>query len=169
MLQNLPDDDWIMRPEFDPVFEKMEALGLSLDALVFPRHLPFLEARVRKHPKLKVVIDHGAKPRIADLEFSSWAAAIARLAELEQVFCKLSGLPAEMADGQRDAELNPYIRHLVTCFGPGRLMWGSDWPVVNLNSSYRAWFDTAVSLSGLAGDDLDRLYRRTAMQFYSID
>ena len=169
MLQNLPDDGWIARAAFDPVFDRMVTLGLTLDALIHPRHLPFVEARARRHPGLRIVIDHGAKPPIGDGAFAPWAAAIERIAALDSVFCKLSGLPTEMAAGQGDAALAPYIAHLVACFRPARLMWGSDWPVVNLACGYRHWFDTATTLSGLAGDDLDALCRRTAATFYAID
>jgi L-fuconolactonase len=168
MLQNLPDDNWINRRELDAAIDAMVACNLSLDALVLPRHLAALEQCARRHPELRIVIDHGAKPEIARNNYHDWARDIERLAELPQVFCKLSGLPTEMAAEQAHADLKPYIAHLVNCFGAQRLMWGSDWPVVELRMHYRDWLELALSLTGLQGEALEALRHGTATRFYRL-
>jgi L-fuconolactonase len=170
MLQNLDNDAWIAAPGLDPALDAMVAHGLSLDALVLPRHLPHLLALARRRPDLAIVIDHGAKPPIATGEDADvWTRGIQALAAHPQVFCKLSGLLTEAAPGQGPDALTPYVQHLVSAFGPDRLMWGSDWPVLNLASDYGGWRDLANALSGLTDPaDLAALFGATARRFYRI-
>jgi L-fuconolactonase len=170
MLQNLDDDAWIASPSLDPALDAMVAYGLSLDALVLTRHLPHLLTLARRRPDLAIVIDHGAKPPIATGEQAdAWARGIDALAELPQVFCKLSGLLTEAAPGQAPDALAPYVRHLVSAFGPERLMWGSDWPVLDLAGDYGGWLAQAGALSGLTDPaDLATLFGGTSRRFYRI-
>jgi len=172
MLQDLEDDAWIADPDLDPAFDAMVAHGLSLDALVLTRHLPHLLALARRRPDLAIVIDHGAKPPIATGEpadFRSWASGIDALAALPRVFCKLSGLLTEAAPNPSPEVLAPYVRRLVSAFGPERLMWGSDWPVLNLAGDYGGWRAMAETLSGLTDPaDLAALFGGTCRRFYRI-
>ncbi len=168
MLQSLPQDDWIADRALDPALAAMVETGLSLDALVFTRHLPAVLEVANRWPQLKVVIDHGAKPPIAAGEMEPWASRMAALAARPQVFCKLSGLLTEAGSGQGEADLAPYVRKLVELFGPDRLMWGSDWPVLELRGGYGAWLDMAERLSGLAGPALDSLRGGAAARFYRL-
>jgi L-fuconolactonase len=170
MLQSLDDDAWIAAPGLDPALDAMVAHGLSLDALVLTRHLPHLLALARRRPELAIVIDHGAKPPIAvgDKD-GAWARGIDALAAQPQVFCKLSGLLTEAAPGQGAEALSPYVAHLVAAFGPERLMWGSDWPVLNLAGDYGGWLALARELSGLTdAADLAALFGGTSRRFYRI-
>jgi L-fuconolactonase len=89
-----------------------------------------------------VVIDHGAKPLIRDGLIEPWAGDMARLAQQSPVLCKVSGLVTEAKQNWEKADLSPYIAHLFTHFGPDRLIFGSDWPVVTLASSYARWIET---------------------------
>ena len=170
MLQSLDDDAWIAAPGLDPALDAMVAHGLSLDALVLTRHLPHLLALARRRPELAIVIDHGAKPPIAaGDEDGAWARGIDALAAQPQVFCKLSGLLTEAAPGQGAQALAPYVAHLVATFGPERLMWGSDWPVLNLAGDYGGWLALARELSGLTdAADLAALFGGTSRRFYRI-
>ena len=169
MLQILADDAWIADPALDPAIDAMVAHGLSLDALVLTRHLPHLRQLALRRPELAIVIDHGAKPPIAAGKISAWAIAIDGLAALPQVFCKLSGLLTEAGADQPSDVLKPYVDHLVEAFGPQRLMWGSDWPVLNLAGDYGAWLALARELSGLSHEaDLTALFGGTARRFYRI-
>ena len=139
MLQDIPDIDWMLQDALTPVFDYLVAHGLTFDALVTPKHLPNLLKLLHRHPDLSVVIDHAAKPAIRDGHFDLWARDMQRIAQHTQAYCKLSGLLTE-AGPQADLQaLSPYIDHLFECFGSERIMWGSDWPVVNLASDYRAW------------------------------
>ena len=148
MLQDIAETGWILRAEVQPALQAMAAAGLRFDALVQPRHLPLLPDVCARHPALRVVIDHGAKPAIAAGRFQPWADAIARVARETAAACKLSGLVTEAAPGWKAADLRPYVDHLLACFGPDRLMWGSDWPVVNLAGGYTRWRDAALELLG---------------------
>jgi L-fuconolactonase len=135
---------------------------------VFTAHLPHLRAFARRWPDLPIVIDHGAKPPIAAAEFEPWRREIAALAELPNVFCKLSGLFTEMAADQPRSELEPYVAHLKSAFGLGRLMWGSDWPVVLLAGSYEEWFRVSADFSGWDAESRAALFGGTAAAFYGI-
>ena len=167
MLQGLPED-WIADPALDPAIEAMIANGLRFDALVFTRHLPNLASFAERWPDLPIVIDHMAKPPIARGEIDDWSREMARLAALPNVMCKLSGLFTEMADGQARDLLRPYVERVCGLFGPERLMWGSDWPVINLAGDMAEWHALAAELTGF--DDAGRalLFGGTAAQFYGI-
>jgi len=169
MLQDIPDTGWILDPAVQPGLAAMAAAGLRFDALVQPRHLPVLPPLSARHPGLRIVIDHGAKPAIAAGAFQPWADDIARVARETPVFCKLSGLVTEAAPGWKPDDLRPYVDHLLACFGPSRLMWGSDWPVVNLAGGYAAWrAATATLLAGLDRDGRESVLGGTARRLYGI-
>jgi L-fuconolactonase len=163
MLQSLPDG-WIANPALDPAVAAMIEHGLSFDALVFTRHLADLHRFALRHAGLRIVIDHGAKPPIASGLLDHWRSEIAHVAELPNVFCKLSGLLTE-ALPHRDSGLIAFcVRHLVEAFGPGRLMWGSDWPVLDLAGDYPGWLAMARSLVG----ESRAIFAGTARKFYRI-
>jgi L-fuconolactonase len=150
MVQDIPDDDWLVRQDLAPAFRALVELGLVFDALPHPRHLSRLAVVVDRHPDLPVVIDHGAKPFIRSGELDPWRADMAALAARHNVVCKLSGLVTEAAPDWRVEDLRPYADHLITVFGPDRLLWGSDWPVVNRAGGYERWREaTMVLLGGL--------------------
>jgi L-fuconolactonase len=148
MIQDIADDDWMLRPALTPVLNAMAARGLTFDALVLPRHLGNLGRLLARHPDLRVVIDHGAKPQIRDGAFDDWAAQMTLLAQRTTAFCKLSGLVTEAAPNWTAAVIAPYVRHLLDTFGPERLIWGSDWPVCTLAARYAQWLDAAEALVG---------------------
>ncbi|WP_421031473.1 amidohydrolase family protein [Paraburkholderia kururiensis] len=177
MLQDLPDDNWIATAPIAPAIDAMIEHDLAFDALIFTRHVAALETFVRRHPRLRVVIDHGAKPPIrdgagdgnGDAGFRAWADGIARLAQLSHVQCKLSGLATEAAPGWTEATLRPYVDHLLATFGAERLMWGSDWPVLNLNGDYLRWHDAAQTLlAGLSAAQRDAVFGGNAAAFYRL-
>jgi L-fuconolactonase len=171
MLQDLPDDDWIANPALAPAVEALIAHDLAFDALIFARHVDALETFVTRFPTLRIVIDHGAKPPIRDGSsgWQSWADGITRLASLPHVHCKLSGLATEAAPGWTEATLQPYVEHLLQSFGPARLMWGSDWPVLNLNGDYLLWHSMANTLlAGLSDSERDAVFGANATAFYRL-
>jgi L-fuconolactonase len=172
MLQALPDDDWITRPTLAPAVDAMVAHRLVFEALVFPRHLPGLLAFALRHPRLSIVIDHGAKPPIGEgrgTGWQPWADRIAALAQLPHIRCKLSGLVTQAAQGWADETLAPYVEHLVKHFGAERLMWGSDWPVLELNGNYGTWYASARRLTAkLPAGERDAIFGATASVCYRI-
>jgi L-fuconolactonase len=146
MLHDIPDRDWILRVEVQPALAEIAARRLVFDALIRPQHLRVVLELARRHPELRIVIDHGAKPDIAAGDWQPWAAEIAILARETQAVCKLSGLVTEAAPGWRAADLQPYVAHMLDVFGPQRLLWGSDWPVVELAGGYLRWRDATLEL-----------------------
>ena len=168
MLQDLPDDDWILQSSLTPAIAAMIAHDLCFDALVKLRHLPHLLRFAERHPALRIVIDHAAKPDIARRVIDPWRAQIAALSGLPNVSCKLSGLVTEAGDAWHPDALRPYVEHLLATFGPRRLLWGSDWPVVKLAADYSRWFNLADNLTGLAGDERAALFGGNAIRFYAI-
>ena len=170
MLQDEPDPDWLSRPAVATSVAKMAALGLSLDALVRPAQIPILTRFADAHPTLPIVLDHGGKPNIADGGFDTWARAITDLARRPHVYCKLSGLLTEAGLKTSDDNLAPYVDHLLACFSPNRLMWGSDWPVLRLAGEYGDWLAQAVRLLGrLSHDEASAILGATATRFYHLE
>lgn len=170
MLQSLPDG-WIANPALAPAMKMLIDLDLSFDALVFTRHLADLQAFAKRFPALRIVLDHGAKPPVRDgaAGWQAWADGVARCAALPNVWCKLSGLVTEAAPHWQTGTLQPYVQHLLKHFGADRLMWGSDWPVVNLNGSYGAWQAAAEELlAGLDQAARERIFGGTAQAFYKL-
>jgi len=167
MVQDIADDDWLLGPHLVPLLTAMAARGLVFDALVLPRHLPRLLNVVRRHPELQFVLDHFGKPRLATGDIAEWRADIALLAEQPNVVCKLSGLVTEAAKDWRLADLRPAVDHVLTCFGPRRMLWGSDWPVVNLAGGYDKWFAAAESLlADLSADEKAAVLGGNAARVY---
>ena len=169
MLQDIPDPDWIVRADVQPALEALPQLGLRFDALVVPAQLPALLRMLERHPDLAVVIDHGAKPPIAAGLHEPWAGQLSALARHPNVHCKLSGLVTEAGADWSVASLSRYVDHMLACFGPMRLIWGSDWPVVDLAGGYHRWVAaTDTLLAGLSGADRDAIRGGNARRFYGL-
>ena len=172
MLQNLPQDNWILSPELEPAVAEMQAYNLSFDVLVRVHQLPYLHTFAKRHADLPMVVDHAAKPDIAANEFAEWSAGLEDMAKLPQVFCKLSGLLTEANAQQGVEQLRPYVVRLYHLFGAERLMWGSDWPVLKLasNSNYAGygdWLALAKQLLPIpSSHELDAIFGLTAKGFY---
>jgi L-fuconolactonase len=167
MVQDIADDDWLLRPAIIPALDAMAAHGLVLDALVLPRHLPRLKTLIVRHPDLAVVVDHGAKPLIREGLCEPWASDLAAIAAAPRVMCKLSGLVTEAAADWEASDIAPYAAHILAAFGPQRVVFGSDWPVVNLAGGYDRWRAAALGFiqhfdpserSAILGDNARRLY-----------
>jgi len=172
MLQDIPDPGWMLRPSVKRAFATLEATGVCFDFLIKAHQLaPTLQV-LTEFPGLRAVIDHIAKPDIAAREFQPYADLLRRVAAHENVYCKLSGMITE-ADHEAwtPADLAPYVQHAVDCFGPRRLMYGSDWPVCTLAGSYARVLEALESnLSALALDHtaLERIFGGTAAEFYRL-
>ncbi|MGH8713454.1 MAG: amidohydrolase family protein [Casimicrobiaceae bacterium] len=170
MLQDLPDPAWILRPEVQSALGSLPKLGLRFDALVTPRELKPLRAAVERHPDLAVVIDHCAKPGIAAEAWQPWADDLAAIARGTPAYCKLSGLVTEAGQGWTVDSMRRYAAHVLVCFGSRRVIWGSDWPVLTLASSYAGWVAaTDALLAGLTQDERDAICGGNARDFYGLD
>ena len=171
MIQDIADDGWVLRDDVQWAFRAVADLGLSFDALGFPRHLKNFLTILQRYPSLRTVIDHCMKPQIrthSPQSYATWAEGMARLAETG-AHCKLSGLITEAAPGWSLADLAPYAAHVLEAFGPDRVMWGSDWPVCRLRGEYGDWRDAALDLTGgLSAVDRAMVFGGTAAAFYRL-
>jgi L-fuconolactonase len=169
MLQDLADPEWILRPEVGAALAALPRLGLRFDALVKPLNLPALLRLTEQQPGLAVVVDHGAKPDIANRGWEPWASRIAAVARNPRVHCKLSGLVTEAGEGWTTDSLLRYVDHLLACFGPQRLLWGSDWPVVLLGGGYARWLEaTGILLRDLDPASRTAILGGNAVRFYGL-
>ena len=174
MIQDIPDVDWMLRGDIQWAYQEIIDLDLSFDALGFPAHLPNFAALMARYPEMRVVYDHCVKPQIREQQagqdaFSKWADGISKLAEDTKGCCKFSGLVTEADDGWTLDDLRPFAEHVISAFGPDRVMWGSDWPVCRLQSDYDTWIDTARNLtSGLGSEAQDQIFGGTAARFYRL-
>lgn len=153
MVQDLPDDGWLARRSLAPAFEAMIAHGLVFDALLLPRHVKRLFPVLERHPELTVVIDHAAKPTLRTGVEKSWFDEMARAAKSPKVYCKLSGLVTEARPDWTTGDLVPVVDHLLQHFGPERLIWGSDWPVLTLAGTYDRWVEATEKLLASLSDE----------------
>jgi L-fuconolactonase len=167
MVQDIADDDWLVRPDLAPAFRALVRNGLVYDALVRPRHLSRLLVVLDRHPDLAVVVDHGAKPFIRERRLDPWRADMAAIAAHPNALCKLSGFPGEAGADWTVEDLRPYADHLLEVFGPARLLWGSDWPVVNRAGGYDRWREaTRALLAGLSEGEQGAILGGTAARTY---
>ncbi len=172
MIQDIPDDAWMLRDDVQWGFRAVMEEGLTLDALGFPRHLGHFLTLLKRYPDMRVVIDHCMKPQIRDHSpetFAHWTEGMARLAGETGAFVKFSALVTEAKPGWTVEDLKPYADHVIAVFGPERVMWGSDWPVCKLAASYGKWRKAAMKLT----DDLPkaartRIFGGTAAAFYGL-
>ncbi|WP_031515067.1 amidohydrolase family protein [Streptomyces sp. NRRL F-5123] len=169
-VQDEADPWWLARAGVRRGLATVAAAGLAYDLLVTPRELPAALDTVAALPDLRFVLDHAAKPRIASGEWEPWATQVAELAALPNVVCKLSGLVTEAdRSGWEPAALLPYARHVLSVFGPGRVMFGSDWPVCTLAASYGDVLALAAeATSDLSPAESAAVFGGTAAEVYGL-
>lgn len=174
MIQDIADDDWMLRDDIQWAFSALVDLDLTFDALGFPRHLANFLAIFQRYPKLRAVVDHCMKPQITgkgngDSGFAMWSSGMALIARETSAYCKLSGLVTE-TEGEWSADkLQPYIDLVLAEFGADRTMWGSDWPVCLLKANYGDWHHTATELCNSMTDaDREKVFGGSAATFYRI-
>lgn len=169
MLQDMPDAEWILQPALAPALQAMAGCDLVFDALVKPVHLPHLLTLAARHPDLRIVIDHAGKPDIAADQWQPWADGMASLASQTGAWCKLSGLLTEAGPAPAPGAVQPWAAHMLACFGADRLVWGSDWPVLELAGSYGQWFaETRQWLAGLSPQAQDAVMDGNARRLYRL-
>jgi L-fuconolactonase len=168
IVQSEPDDRFLLRPAFCRGVSLLADFDLTYDILIYPRHLPAAVEFVSRFDDQRFVLDHLAKPEIRLHQLEPWADWLREIARFPNVYCKLSGLVTE-ADWRHwtASDLEPYLDVAFDCFGPGRLMFGSDWPVCTVAASYQRV--TAVVddyLSRRSADDRDRVMGENAARVW---
>jgi L-fuconolactonase len=168
--QDEPDPEWLLRPSVVRGITAVAAAGLTYDVLVQPAQHDAAVALADAVPGVRLVLDHAGKPAIAAGEYEPWAAFLSSLAVRPNVFCKLSGLVTE-ADWTKWTveELKPYAAHVLSVFGPDRVMFGSDWPVCELAASYDQVYEAAQELTaGLSTLERGEVFAGTATRAYPL-
>lgn len=171
IVQDEPDDRFLLRAEFCRGIALLGALGLAYDILIHPRHLPVAVEFVERFPRQRFVLDHLAKPEVRRGEILSWERELRRLASWPNVLCKLSGLVTE-ADwtSWTPDQLRPYLDVAWDCFGPGRLMVGSDWPVCTLAGDYARTVGAVTDyLKDRPPHERDAVLGGNAVRFWRLD
>src|SRR5437879_10517285 len=137
IVQSEPDERFLLQPDFLRGIALLEEFDLAYDILIYARHLPVAAEFVARFPRQRFVLDHMAKPPIKGGAPDAWARGIQGLAAFPNVYCKVSGLVTE-ADWQawKPEDIRPYLDVAFECFGPSRLMAGSDWPVCTVAAPY---------------------------------
>lgn len=170
MLQDLPDDDFILQTRVLENLAELARSGRTLDVLVRPRHLPYVVRMLDLVPELAAVIDHAAKPRPRDQPLDGWRAWLSELARRPRVTCKLSGLVTEVGPDFGAEDLRPVVEHVFSEFGCERLLFGSDWPVCTLVATYDQVVQVLYDVLGerLSGAAEAALFGASARRFYGL-
>ena len=170
LYQTEPDLDFCIRPDFIRGVQILTEYGLSFDLGVFHQHLKNSITLVRACPEVSFVLDHIGKPDIKGKMQEPWRSEIRALASLPNVVCKVSGMVTE-ADPETwtTEDLRPYIEHVLEAFGEDRVMFGGDWPVVLMGSSYRRWVESLDQITvGLSDGAKRKLWNENARRIYRL-
>jgi L-fuconolactonase len=170
LIQGEADADFSSRPGFIRGAQILAEYGLSFDICIRHTQLPSAIKLVSQCPNTAFILDHIAKPNIAAHELDPWREHIRELASYPNVVCKVSGLVTE-ADPQHwtPEDLTPYVQHVLNVFGEDRVLFGGDWPVVLLASSYKRWVETLDNLTAhLSTEAKRKLWAENARRFYRL-
>jgi L-fuconolactonase len=163
-------DDFLARPEVVQGIRQLGRFNLTYDILVYPRQLPAALTLVKALPDQPFVVDHLAKPLIADGIMEPWASQMREMGAHPNSWCKVSGLVTEASwSGWEEEDFRPYLDLVLEAFGPERLMFGSDWPVCLLAAEYGEVVDLAEGyFAGLSAAERTRIFGENAADFYGL-
>jgi L-fuconolactonase len=170
IVQSEPDERFLLQPDFLRGIAALEEFSLAYDILIYTRRLPVAAEFVAKFPRQRFVLDHLAKPPIKSRAIDIWARGIQELAAFPNVYCKVSGLVTE-ADWQawKPEDMRPYLDVGFECFGPSRLMIGSDWPVCTVAGSYSRVMNLVKDYLGKYGEkEKDAVLGGNAASFWRL-
>lgn len=170
VVHDEPDDQFMMREDFQRGIKLLANYKLTYDLLLFPRHLPVAYELVKLFPQQAFVIDHIAKPLIREHRLEPWRTDIRKIAQFENVFCKISGLVTEANwEKWKPSDFEPFLDTVLESFGPQRLMIGSDWPVCTLAGTYSDVMQVAATyIEKLSATQQSDIWRNNAKRFYRI-
>ncbi|NYE03479.1 L-fuconolactonase [Bacillus niacini] len=170
MLQDLDDDKWILRNNVLKNIELLVEDDFPIDLLIYPRHLPVIIQLLKTFPSLRAVINHLGKPRIAEQIIEPWKEQITEIASYQHVMCKLSGMVTEAGPQIKNSEIEHYIHHVVNVFGSRSVMFGSDWPVCLLKTSYQDVVELLLSTlpDYVTESDREAIFGENAFRFYKL-
>lgn len=170
LIHDEPDVKWALQPDVIRGLKELERRDIPYDLLLRPPHLPIVKPLVDALPKLRMVIDHIAKPLIKDKVMEPWAKQMEEISKIPQIYVKLSGMITE-ADQKnwKASDLGPYVHHVYQLWGPDRCMFGSDWPVCRLAGEWKQVLAAFTqSLGPLQQDVREKILGETATKFYRL-
>jgi len=161
---------FLQRPEVSKGIGALKEFNLTYDILIYPQHLNDAIWLVQQHPDQKFVVDHLAKPVIREKEFANWSNGMKRLAEHDNVYCKLSGMVTEARWNQwTNDDFKPYLEWVVQHFGINRIMYGSDWPVCLVAAAYQNQLGIIEEfIQSFSASEKHRIMGENAIQFYNL-
>jgi len=170
VVQDEPDDEFMLRPDFRRGIARLADFHLTYDVLIYPRHLPAALKLVHEFPEQPFALDHIAKPAIAEGKLTPWEADLRELAQQPNIWCKLSGMVTEARWKQwRPDDFRRYLDVVFDAFGANRLMIGSDWPVCTLSAGYAQSMRIVIDYIGQLPDDIqDAILGRNCAHFYNV-
>jgi L-fuconolactonase len=170
VVQGEPDPDFLLRADFNLGISLLKNYSLVYDILVVERQLPNTIRFVGNHPDQIFVLDHIAKPLIGQNQISPWRENIRELAKHPNVNCKISGMVTEADFTMWTPEqLQPYFDVVVEAFGPDRLLFGSDWPVCLVATTYQSWVELVkMNISNFTRDEQDKILGGNAIRIYGL-
>ena len=171
LIHDEPDERYILEPDFLRGLGTLQAFDLTYDLLLYPNHLSYAVEAVKQFPEQKFVLDHIAKPLIKDGTLAPWDEDIRELAKLENVYCKVSGMVTEASWKQwKTTDFKPYLDIVFDCFGPERLMFGSDWPVSTLSANYNQVHSIVWDyIQQYPAQVQEKILGMDAAKFYGVD
>ncbi len=170
VIQGEPDDNYILRPDFNAGVKKLLKYKLRYDILIFERHLKPSIRFVDQHPNQMFILDHVAKPKIKERILSPWREDMIALGKRPNVYCKLSGMITE-ADWKKwsSADLAPYLDTALQAFGPKRLLFGSDWPVMLVAGQYKPWVELIKqTIKRYSTAEQEQILAKNAIEAYGL-
>ena len=169
-VEDDPDDDWLIQDATIRGLREIASHGLAYDMLVRPRHMKHVPTVAERVPGLRIVIDHIAKPLIAQRIIGPWDALMKEIADVPDIYCKVSGMVTEADHSDwKVTDLIPYVSHVREVFGMERLMFGSDWPVCLFAASYKQVVDAAIEAIGpMTADERAGFMGGNAARFYKL-
>jgi L-fuconolactonase len=170
IVQSESDDRFLLQPDFLRGISTLEEFDLAYDILIYPKHLPVAAEFLRHFPRQRFVLDHLAKPLIKSGSVQPWEAGMRELARFPNVLCKLSGMVTE-ADWRnwKPEQMTPYLDIALDCFGPERLMIGSDWPVCTVAASYSQTMNVVLEYFGKYPANVqDAVLGENAQRFWKL-
>jgi L-fuconolactonase len=164
------DPAFMLQESFLNGISKLQQFGFTYDILIMPKHLKASLELVQHFPEQKFVIDHVAKPYIKEGKIDEWKEGMEKLAAHQHVYCKISGMVTEADWKNWTAEqLKPYIDVVVNSFGIDRIMYGSDWPVCLVASSYSKWLQTIKDyFASYSAEEQEKVFSSNAVKFYNL-
>lgn len=171
MLNRVEPVGWLAEDRVRPGLEALAEAGLSLDVIARAEHVPAVAAVAEALPGLAIVVDHGATAPLRRNDRRDWLTAIARIGAIGSIATKFSGLAEEAPENWTPETLEPAFRHLLTCFGPRRIMWASNWPVIDLRGGYARWLAASRTLldrAGLSASEREAIEDANARRIYRL-